>query len=47
VEEKIDLMLTVKAQLAGEIVAASGEQWITEMSNEELLQLFTLHAKCP
>jgi non-specific serine/threonine protein kinase len=47
VEEKIDQMLTVKAQLAGEIVAASGEQWITEMSNEELLQLFTLHAKCP
>ncbi|WP_448873461.1 DEAD/DEAH box helicase [Desulfobulbus propionicus] len=47
VEEKIDQMLTVKAQLAGEIVAASGEQWITEMSNEELLQLFTLHAECP
>jgi non-specific serine/threonine protein kinase len=44
VEEKIDHMLTAKAQLAGEIVAASGEQWITEMSNEELLQLFTLNA---
>ncbi len=44
VEEKIDQMLTAKAHLAGEIVAASGEQWITEMSNEELLQLFTLHA---
>jgi len=42
VEEKIDHMLTVKAQLAGEIVAASGEQWITEMGNEELLQLFAL-----
>ena len=33
VEEKIDAMLTAKERLAGEIVAASGEQWITEMSN--------------
>lgn len=42
VEEKIDEMLTVKAKLANEVVAASGENWITEMSNAELLDLFTL-----
>lgn len=42
VEEKIDEMLTVKARLASEVVAASGENWITEMSNAELLDLFTL-----
>ncbi|MDD2468799.1 MAG: C-terminal helicase domain-containing protein, partial [Desulfobulbus sp.] len=40
VEEKIDAMLTVKARLASDIVAASGEQWITEMSNEDILHLF-------
>ncbi len=41
VEEKIDEMLTVKARMASEVVAASGENWITEMSNAELLDLFT------
>lgn len=32
-------------QLAGradEVVAASGESWITEMSHDELFKLFTL-----
>ena len=42
IEEKIDAMLEGKAKLAREVVAASGENWITEMSNEELLELFTL-----
>ena len=42
IEEKIDEMLTVKARMAGEVVAASGENWITEMSNAELLDLITL-----
>lgn len=42
VEEKIDEMLTAKAKLASEVVAASGENWITEMSDAELLDLFTL-----
>jgi len=42
VEEKIDEMLTAKSQLAGEVVAASGENWITEMSNDQLLDLFSL-----
>lgn len=42
IEEKIDRMLTEKARLSDEVVAASGENWITEMSNDELRDLFTL-----
>lgn len=42
VEEKIDEMLSVKAKLANEVVVSTGENWITEMSNAELLDLFTL-----
>ena len=42
IEEKIDEMIKDKQQLAGDILSASGEQWITEYSNDELMQLFTL-----
>ena len=42
IEEKIDAMIAEKQQLSGDIIAATGEQWITEMSNDELMQLFTL-----
>lgn len=42
IEEKIDEMLTEKSKLSNEVVAASGEHWITEMNNDELLDLFTL-----
>ncbi|MFH1020267.1 MAG: DEAD/DEAH box helicase [Pseudomonadota bacterium] len=42
IEEKIDQMLAAKAKLSAEVVAASGENWLTEMSNEELFELFTL-----
>ena len=42
VEEKIDAMLEEKQQMADGIVATSGEAWITGMSNEELMALFTL-----
>ena len=42
IEEKIDRMLLAKAKLSDEVVAASGENWLTEMSNEELFELFTL-----
>jgi non-specific serine/threonine protein kinase len=42
IEEKIDQMLAAKAKLSDEVVAASGESWLTEMSNEELFELFTL-----
>jgi non-specific serine/threonine protein kinase len=42
IEEKIDLMLEAKARLAGEVVTAGGEGWITELENAELLDLFRL-----
>jgi non-specific serine/threonine protein kinase len=42
VEEKIDAMIAEKQKLAGDILSTSGEQWITEFNNEELMQLFTL-----
>ncbi len=42
IEEKIDAMLTQKSKLSNEVVAASGENWLTEMNNDELLELFTL-----
>ena len=36
-------MLLEKLQLSTELITeTSGEQWLTEMSNEELKQLFTL-----
>ena len=43
IEERIDRMLVEKAKLSDEVVAASGEKWLTEMSNEELFELFTLN----
>jgi superfamily II DNA or RNA helicase len=42
IEEKIDQMLAEKSKLSNEVVATSGENWITEMSTDELLDLFTL-----
>ncbi|MEA1962166.1 MAG: DEAD/DEAH box helicase [Bacillota bacterium] len=42
IEEKIDMMIEAKSQLAGELVAASGESWITELDNQQLMELFTL-----
>jgi non-specific serine/threonine protein kinase len=42
IEEKIDEMLTEKSKLSSEVVAASGEHWLTEMNNNELFDLFTL-----
>lgn len=42
IEEKIDEMLEKKAQLSVDVVAASGENWLTEMGNDELSDLFRL-----
>jgi non-specific serine/threonine protein kinase len=42
IEEKIDAMLVDKAQMADEVVASSGEGWITELDNEQLMGLFSL-----
>lgn len=42
IEEKIDAMIESKIKLSGEVIRGSGEEWITEMSNEELVGLFSL-----
>jgi len=42
VEERIDMMLEEKARLSNEVIAASGESLITEMKNQELMDLFKL-----
>ncbi|WNF35091.1 DEAD/DEAH box helicase [Bacillaceae bacterium IKA-2] len=41
IEEKIDMMIEEKSKLAGDILASSGEKWITELDNKQLLDLFT------
>lgn len=42
IEEKIDLMIEEKQKLAGDIIASSGENWITELDNKDLMELFKL-----
>jgi non-specific serine/threonine protein kinase len=43
IEEKIALMLEDKKKLSEEVLADSGEaSFITEMDNEELIELFSL-----
>ena len=42
IEEKIDAIIEEKQELSGDIVAASGENWLTEMSNSELMKLIKL-----
>ncbi|PKM81776.1 MAG: ATP-dependent helicase, partial [Firmicutes bacterium HGW-Firmicutes-13] len=42
IEEKIDMMIEEKSKLAGDIIASSGESWITELDNKQLMELFTL-----
>jgi non-specific serine/threonine protein kinase len=42
VEEKIDAMVAAKTELARQIIPDSGEAWITEMDDQELMRLFTL-----
>jgi non-specific serine/threonine protein kinase len=42
IEEKIDAIIQEKQKLSGELLAAGGEQWITEYNNAELLKIFAL-----
>ncbi len=42
VEEKIDKMLEEKSRLSEDVIAGTGQAWITEMKNDELLDLFRL-----
>ena len=41
-EEKIDQMLKLKKELAENVIGGSGENWITDLSNEELLSVLRL-----
>ncbi|PAB61136.1 DEAD/DEAH box helicase [Anaeromicrobium sediminis] len=42
IEEKIDLMIEDKTKLSKEIVSDKQENWITEMDNNQLMDLFKL-----
>ena len=42
IEEKIDAMLVDKARMSSEVIASSGEGWITELDNDQILGLFRL-----
>ncbi len=42
VEERIDLMLEEKSRLSEEVIAGTGDGWITEMKNDDLLDMFKL-----
>jgi len=42
IEEKIDALLAGKKELADAVIAQSGEAWITEMDDSDLLKLFRL-----
>ncbi len=42
IEEKIDAMIEQKQKLSGDILTTSGEQWITEYNNAELMKIFAL-----
>jgi non-specific serine/threonine protein kinase len=42
IEEKIDKMIEDKVKMAGDIIPDTQENWITEMDNRQLMELFRL-----
>ncbi len=42
IEEKIDDMIEGKTRLSDEIISSGGEAWITELENDQLMELFSL-----
>ncbi|MCD6353904.1 MAG: DEAD/DEAH box helicase, partial [Proteobacteria bacterium] len=42
VEERIDMMLEEKSKLSQDVIGSAGDAWITEMKNDELMDLFKL-----
>jgi len=42
VEERIDMMLEDKSKLSRDVIGGTGEGWITEMKNDEIMDLFRL-----
>ena len=45
VEEKIDAMIASKKELAENVIGSGAEKWITQMSNDELMQLLRLEVR--
>lgn len=45
IEEKVDNMIEEKQSLAKDLVSSSEEKWITEMSNDEIMELFSLRCE--
>src|SRR6056297_3702163 len=41
-EDRIDQMIGEKQKLSGDILGASGEKWITEYDNDELMEILSL-----
>ena len=42
VEERIDMMLEEKSRLSEDVISSAGTAWMTEMENEELIDMFRL-----
>jgi non-specific serine/threonine protein kinase len=42
IEERIDDMIEEKSRLSGDVIAAGDERWITELENDQLMELFSL-----
>lgn len=42
IEEKIDMLIESKKELAENVIGSGGESWITELGNDELLSLLRL-----
>jgi len=42
VEERIDMMLEDKSKLSQDVVGSADAGWITEMKNDEIMDIFRL-----
>jgi non-specific serine/threonine protein kinase len=42
IEERIDAMIEEKSRLSSDVIAAGDERWITELENDQLMELFSL-----
>ncbi len=42
VEERIDMMLEEKSKLSRDVIGSAGDAWMTEMKDDELMDLFKL-----
>ena len=45
IEEKIDLIINAKKELAENVIGSGGEKWITELGDRELMNLLRLEDK--